>query len=156
MSEIKDSYTCGFRPSEYSEIRKLLPFAHMTGIRLGPIDTFKDEIVLEIFKSMGKFTGTVIDHVMWGELAVLKLEIPVEIVTILSGLDIYSKVERSGIVYKYFPTEGSQKKEAHITLGKGKSELFEHFPIGTTIEFVEAFIKKEGPYDPEAKHKVIL
>lgn len=129
MSQNQVFYTCGFRPSTDSTIRKTLPFAYMSGVRLGG-DTFDDQKVLEFFRSLDKFTGTVVEHTSWSELAVLKLEISDQVITILSGLDIYSKAERDGFVYKYSPMlhDGSKQKELHITFGKNRHDLFEKFP----------------------------
>ena len=46
-----------------------------------------------------------------------------------------------------------QQRLAHISVGKS-NEIFDKVPIGTVIEFTEAFIKKEGPHNPEIRHVV--
>jgi hypothetical protein len=128
----------------------------MTGLRLGALETFSDQHVLTIFQKMGALKATVSGHAQWGPNYVLLLSMPSEKLLILSELDEFSKPERDGTVYKYTPQSETEKlKEPHISCGKDKS-IQEMFPVETTIEFDEAFIKKEGPHDPESRHIVAL
>jgi hypothetical protein len=150
------SFTCGFRP-KHEVFQSELPFSHMTGLRLGPWGSFDESEVLTILGHCRGMVGEVIGHAQWGPNFVLLLELPAETLKVLSGLDIFSKPERDEFLYKYIPEPSSNEKlkEPHISLGK-RLDLSETFPIGTKIQFYEAFIKKEGKCDPKKNHIIPL
>ncbi|BCS82733.1 putative ORFan [Cotonvirus japonicus] len=152
----KISYTCGFRPSKSSVIGQLMPFAHITGNRLGLFDTFDDDDVMNIFKDIGKFSAKVIEHGKWRDIFMLHFELDDAIINKIAQLDVYAKPDEfTGFIYKWKPSASDidQPRLAHISVGKS-NDIFTKVPIGTVIEFTEAFIKKEGPHDPEIKHVV--
>lgn len=154
-SPVPVSYTCGFRPAKDNAIIKELSFAHMTGVRLGTMDSFNEEEVLSVFQRLGRFEAAVSGRATWGPNTVVLLQLSDQILNVLSALDRYSKPERDGNIYTYKPKENCQLKEPHISLGR-RQDLIGMVPVGTTIAFEEAFIKREGPHDPEPKHIVTL
>jgi hypothetical protein len=145
------SYMCGFKPELTPEAKTKLPFAHMTGVRLGPAGSFHKDHIINGFSDMLAFYGRVSAYTKWGPNHIALLKLPFGVTSHLSAtLDEYSKPERDNKVYKYIPVlgDGALLKEPHISLGKDETNKA-LFPIDSDILFNQAFIKLEGPHDPE-------